>query len=66
MTIFLAIAALLGWMIVFILLSVLGIISQIYISQKQTILTLLENNTELQKKVPSNEWRDWFPPSPFN
>jgi len=65
MTIFLAIAAILGWIVVFILLSVLGIISQVYTSQKQTILALLENNTELQKKASRSKWNDWSPP-PFN
>ena len=61
MTFFLVVAALLGWIVAVMLFAVLGIISQIYVAQKQTILTLLENNKELQKNAPI-DWNQWVPP----
>lgn len=64
MTVFLFILAAVGWIMAIGLFAMLGIISQIYVAQKNQILALLEINEKYQNGLENKEvnWNQWIPP----
>lgn len=64
MTVFLFILAAVGWILAIGLFAMLGIISQIYVAQKNQILALLEINEKYQNGLENKEvnWNQWIPP----
>lgn len=64
MTVFLFILAAIGWIIAIALFAMLGIISQIYVAQKNQIMALLEVNERYKNGLENKEvdWNQWIPP----